>query len=102
MARRVYVGKLHELEDGEATAVGVEDRRLAVVRIGDEVFAVEDRCTHRECSLSEGLVEERAVICPCHGSEFDLETGAALVLPAKVPVETFDTEIEGDDLYVCV
>lgn len=102
MSQRVHVGKISELEDGEITAVSVAGRQIAVARVGEEVFALEDRCSHRECQLSEGLVEEKIVICPCHGSEFDLKTGEALTLPAKVPVEHFDAEVEDENVYVRV
>jgi nitrite reductase/ring-hydroxylating ferredoxin subunit len=100
--QRVHVGRLTELEDDEITAVEVGGKRLALARVGDEVFAIEDRCTHKECALSEGVLEGEAVLCPCHGSEFDLRTGEALALPAKTPVERFETEIEGEDVYVKV
>lgn len=100
MSQRVRLGKISELEDGEVTAVTTAGRQFAVARIGEEVFTLEDRCSHRECQLSEGLLEEKIVICPCHGSEFDLKPGEALALPAKTPVKRFDTEIEGEDVYV--
>lgn len=102
MGQRVNIGKLSELEDGEITAVNVEEQQIAVARIGDEVFALEDRCSHKECALSEGLVENKIVICPCHGSEFELSTGEALALPAKTPVESFGIEVDGEDVYVRV
>lgn len=100
MAQRVNIGKITELEDGEITAINVEQQQIAIARIGNEVFALEDRCSHKECALSEGLIENRTVICPCHGSEFDLRTGEALALPAKTPVESFGIEIDGEDVYV--
>jgi nitrite reductase/ring-hydroxylating ferredoxin subunit len=102
VGQRVRVGRLSDLEDDEITPVEVEGRRIALARVGDEVFAVEDRCTHRDCALSEGVLEGEAVLCPCHGSEFDLRTGEVLALPAKTPVELFETEIEGEDVYVKV
>lgn len=95
-----HVGKLSELDDGEITGVDVEGYQLAIARLGNDVFALEDRCSHKECQLSEGIVEGGAVICPCHGSEFNLETGEALALPAKAPVGRFDTKIDGEDVYV--
>jgi nitrite reductase/ring-hydroxylating ferredoxin subunit len=102
MGQRVYVGKVSKLEDGEITAVKVEGQQIAVARIGDEVFALEDVCTHKQCALSEGLIEEKTVICPCHGAEFDLTTGEALTLPAKEPIKLFETEKEGDDVYATI
>lgn len=100
MGQRVPIGKISDLEDGEVTAVRAADQRLAVARIGDEVFALEDRCSHKECELSEGLVEDSVVICPCHGSEFDLASGEAMSLPAKEPVPRFATVMDGEEVYV--
>ena len=59
--------------------VTLGDDRIAMFRIGDEVFAVGDRCSHAEASLAEGEVFDHEVECPRHGSEFDLRTGAAVV-----------------------
>jgi nitrite reductase/ring-hydroxylating ferredoxin subunit len=100
LGKRIHVGRLSNLEDDEITAVEVDGRRVALARVGNEVFAVEDRCSHKECALSEGILEGKSVLCPCHGGEFHLATGEALALPAKSPVERFDTELEGDDIYV--
>jgi nitrite reductase/ring-hydroxylating ferredoxin subunit len=100
MEQSIHIGKLSEFEDDEITPVEVGGRRIAVARVDGEVFAVEDRCTHKDCALSEGILEGKAVLCPCHGSEFDLTTGEALALPAKTPVERFTTQIEGEDVYV--
>lgn len=100
MGRRVYVGKVSELENHEIEQFVVEGQEIAIARIDDRVHAVSDTCTHRQCSLSEGLLEEGVVTCPCHGAEFDLATGEAVCLPAKEPLRLFDTAIDGDDLYL--
>jgi nitrite reductase/ring-hydroxylating ferredoxin subunit len=52
------------------------------------------------CSLAEGDLEETTVICPCHGSEFDVTSGAVLQGPAREPVATYETRVEGDNLEV--
>lgn len=100
MSQRVHIGKISELEDNEIEAFPAEGRLIAVARIGDRFYAIDDRCTHKECSLSEGLLEEETVICPCHGSEFDLATGEPRALPAKEAVERFDVIVDGEDVYV--
>jgi nitrite reductase/ring-hydroxylating ferredoxin subunit len=40
------------------------------------------------------------VICPCHGSEFDVRNGAVLQGPAREPVETYEARVEGDNLEI--
>ena len=71
------IGPLVDLPDGTARRVEVGEHALAVVRIGDDVYAIGDRCTHQDISLSEGEVSARTSEIECwkHGSAFSLETG---------------------------
>ncbi len=75
-------------------------RTSPIARNGDEVFAVEDVCSHAAVALSEGEVDDCTVECWLHGSRFDLRTGKPTGLPATEPVATFPAEIRGDDIYV--
>ena len=99
----VAVASLTELSE---TPLGVElpehDLELALVRIGDEVFAIRDECSHGKVRLSEGDVDARncSLECYLHGSSFDLRTGAALNLPATQPVPVYPCVIEGDQVLV--
>ena len=100
---RVAVATLDELGD---VPLGVEmpeaDLELALVRIGDEVFAIRDECSHGKVRLSEGDVDisNCAIECYLHGSTFDLRTGRAMNLPATQPVRVFPVLIDGDDVQV--
>ena len=73
---------------------------IAIARDGDEVFALQDRCSHAEVALSEGEVEGGTIECFLHGSCFDLRTGKPTSLPATEPVATFPIEVRGSDIYV--
>lgn len=86
---------IDELDDGGVRRFDVEGRSLAVVRLGDEVYALGDRCSHADVSLSEGEVddEECTIECPKHGSEFDLLTGEPRSLPATRPVPVYDVSV---------
>ena len=63
-------------------------------------YAFRDECTHQAYPLSDGMLEGKKLTCIYHGAEFDVETGAALCLPATDAVETYDVKVEGDDIYV--
>ena len=91
-----------ELADGTPRRVEVDGRAVALVRIGEEVHAIDDICSHAEVSLSEGDVdlEECALECWKHGSLFDLRTGEALTLPALKPVAVHTVTVEGDEVLV--
>jgi 3-phenylpropionate/trans-cinnamate dioxygenase ferredoxin component len=69
---------------------------VCVTRIGDEVFAIADTCSHSEASLSEGDVTGFKIECWLHGAEFDLRTGEVATPPASIPVETFEVNRTDD------
>ena len=83
---------------------GGTSHRIAVVRIGDDLYAVGDRCSHADVSLAEGTVydDECQLECIKHGSLFSLMTGAAVTLPATRPIPVFDVRREGNAVQVCV
>ena len=81
------------LEDRKPSRVLVGETAIAVVSIDGEIFAVGDRCSHADVSLSEGDVEGCSLECWLHGSAFDLRTGAPLTLPAIESVPVFATRV---------
>jgi len=86
---------LADLKDGEARRFDSGALRIAVVRIGDDVYALGDRCSHADYSLSEGAVDadERTLECWKHGSTFDLRTGEPQTLPATRPVPVYEVSV---------
>jgi 3-phenylpropionate/trans-cinnamate dioxygenase ferredoxin subunit len=95
---------LADLEPGTAHRIVVAGEPIAVVRIGDDVYAIGDTCSHGRVSLSEGEVwcDEREIECPKHSSTFSLETGAALTLPATQSVPVYRTQVDGHAVTVFV
>jgi len=91
-----------ELEPNTARRFEVDGRKIAVVRLGDDVYAIGDVCSHENVSLSEGEVHEddKTIECWKHGSEFSLETGEPETLPATKAVPTYDVVVDGDDVYI--
>jgi 3-phenylpropionate/trans-cinnamate dioxygenase ferredoxin component len=85
-----------DLSPGEARRFDVSGHRIALVRIDDSFYAVDDECSHEDYSLSEGEVwtEECQIECPRHGSTFDLLTGAPCSLPATQPVAVYEVRVE--------
>jgi nitrite reductase/ring-hydroxylating ferredoxin subunit len=74
-----------ELDGSSPVSVQVGDTPVLLVRDGDDVLALHDRCSHRGCSLADGDVEDGAIVCPCHGSRFDLRSGEIRQGPATAP-----------------
>ena len=91
---------LADVPEDEALGVTLGGRDVAVARHGEEVFALEDLCSHAAVALSEGGVDDCAVECWLHGSRFDLRTGKPIGLPATVPVPVYETEVADGNVYV--
>ena len=97
---RVEIGAVATIPRDRGVRVTVGNERIAMFRVGDQVYAIGDRCSHAEASLAEGFVSGREVECPRHGSEFDLETGEALSLPATKPVQTYEVPDQAGVVYM--
>ena len=88
--------RLDDLKDGSARRFDGPGYRLAVVRIGDDVYAIGDRCSHQDYSLAEGEVDpdDRTLECWKHGSTFDMRSGEPTTLPATQPVPVYEARVE--------
>ena len=101
---RYEVCPVEELPPGSMKIVPAGETLVGVYNCGGEYFALEDRCSHDDGPLVEGEWEPElcTVICPRHGSHFDLRTGRPLSLPAYEPVETYSVAAEDGMIYVDV
>ena len=91
---------LSELQQGKPVKVEKNGKTICVARVGDEIFAVDDTCSHSDASLSEGDVTDFKIECWMHGAEFDLRTGEALTPPAVAPLHTYGVHVDGDSVTV--
>ncbi len=93
-----------EIEEGLPLAVTLADgARICLVRDGDAVYAMADRCPHRDFALSGGDVVEPCVIeCPWHGARFDVRTGEVLQGPSTDPLWTYPVQIVDGSVWVNV
>jgi 3-phenylpropionate/trans-cinnamate dioxygenase ferredoxin subunit len=89
-----------QLESGKPVKLEKAGKTICVTRVGDEVFAMDDTCTHSEASLSEGDVTDFKIECWLHGAEFDLRTGEAITLPANIALEIYPVRIEANSVTV--
>ncbi len=104
MAKSVRICSVDDLSPGTAQRFEVEGKPIAVVRIGDDFYAIGDTCSHANVSLSEGdvLTDDCEIECWKHGSAFSLKDGKPQSLPATAPVDVFDVIVEGNDVMVKV
>ena len=98
MPQIIDVCPLSDLPPGAVRLVEWEDLEIGVFNCGGTVYAIEDRCSHDDGPLIEGVLDEAecTIECPRHGSRFDLKTGRPTTLPAYVPVDTFPVIIDED------
>jgi nitrite reductase/ring-hydroxylating ferredoxin subunit len=100
MAEFTTVGRADEIAEGMVTAFEVAGQQVAVVRIEGTLYGFGDTCTHRGCSLTPGEIQGTNIECECHGSVFDMTTGAVIEGPAEDPVPSFPVRDEGGELQI--
>lgn len=103
MPETVRLCSMSDIEPDTARRFDVGSHRIALVRIGaDEFFAIGDRCSHADYSLSEGEVyaDQHEIECWKHGSTFSLKTGEPTVFPATKAVPTYEVKLDGNNIMV--
>jgi 3-phenylpropionate/trans-cinnamate dioxygenase ferredoxin subunit len=91
---------LQSLVPGKPQRIEKDGESICVARIGDEVFAIGDTCSHSDASLSEGDITDFKIECWLHGAEFDLRTGQAVTPPATAPVQKYSVTVDGDSVTI--
>lgn len=96
--------RLADVPDGSATRVEGGPYGICIARLGDEIYALADRCSHQNWLLSDGEVEAFGCTIECtkHGSTFSLKDGSPQCLPATQAVEVYPVRVEGDEVVVTV
>lgn len=92
------LGKAEEIIPGSMAAFDIDGARIAVANLNGKYFGFNDICPHRGCSLVEGKLEGSTLICPCHGSQFDVTNGALLKGPATTGIDAYELEVVGNEL----
>jgi nitrite reductase/ring-hydroxylating ferredoxin subunit len=95
MARHA-VGTIADFPEQLGVRVVVAGRSLAIFRVGDAVYAIDDACPHRRFPLNDGIVHGQSVQCRTHGSCFNLATGALERGPSRSGVHAYPTFVVGD------
>jgi 3-phenylpropionate/trans-cinnamate dioxygenase ferredoxin subunit len=102
MADYITVATTEDLEPGDMLRAIVNDIPICLYNVDGVYYATQDTCTHAEASLSEGELDDGVVVCPLHGAEFDVRTGAVLCFPATQPLATYPVKVEGERIMVLV
>ena len=92
--------ELSELDPSGRLCTEVEDRFIVIVKLGDDIFCLDDVCTHDGGPLGEGELDEGCLVCPRHGAKFDVRTGEAVTMPATEPTKVHEVKLEGETIWV--
>jgi 3-phenylpropionate/trans-cinnamate dioxygenase ferredoxin subunit len=102
MAAWQRVASEEELQPDTPFATRVGEAQLAIIRLADGIFAVNDVCSHEYALLSEGFCEDGKLECPLHQACFDIRTGQALSAPATTAIATYPVKCENGDVFVMI
>ena len=91
---------LDSIMEGKPVKLSKNGKDVCVARVGNEVFAIEDNCSHQVAALSEGEQNGYKIECWLHSAEFDLRTGQALTPPASQAVKTYPVLVDGNNVVV--
>jgi len=100
MAAYIKVADVADLAPGQAMAITVADKRIALFSVDGTVFAIDDTCTHRGGPLSEGELKDGIVTCPWHGAQYSCRDGQVLRPPAPKSVSSYPVRITNGAIQV--
>ena len=100
MADFLTVARVDQVPPGTLKVFRVKGRRIALSQVDGVFYAIDDLCTHDEGPLGEGTLHGDEVECPRHGARFSVRTGAALRMPAVVPVKVHAVRRDGQNIQV--
>jgi len=99
--KEIEISALEDIPENKPWGFERDGLALVLIRKGNEVFALEDVCSHMEVPLSFGtMVEEYVIQCLAHGARFDIRSGKNLSFPAVTPVRSYKTEVREGKVYV--
>jgi len=96
----VSVAKTDDVPEDGVLQVRVGEAEVLLANVGGAYRAIGDVCTHAQCSLADGWIEDGTIVCACHGSAFDLGTGDVVMEPATEPEPVYAVRVEGDDIQI--
>jgi 3-phenylpropionate/trans-cinnamate dioxygenase ferredoxin subunit len=94
------VARASDVAPGTTHRVAVGGEAILLCNVEGAIYAIQDLCTHDGGELDQGELDGCRIMCPRHGAYFDVTTGAALTLPAILPVRTYPVRVEGDAIFV--
>jgi 3-phenylpropionate/trans-cinnamate dioxygenase ferredoxin component len=95
-----FACKLSSLKPNQPQTVEIDDRFVIVVLLNDQVYCIEDLCTHDGGTFGSAELEGACIVCPRHGAKFDVRTGEAKCMPATEATLSHVVRVDGDNVLI--
>ena len=96
----IKLASVTDVKPNSMMDVTVNDQKILLANVNGNYYALSDKCMHRGCQLSKGKLVGETVVCPCHGSTYDLKTGNFLKGPTKKPQPKYELKVEKTDIMI--
>ena len=96
----IKLASKNDAKPNSMMGVTINDQKILLANINGNYYAIGNVCMHRGCQLSKGKLQDETVVCPCHGSTFDLKTGNFVKGPTKKPEPTYELKVENNDILI--
>ena len=100
MSDAIKIANLSDVKQGQMFRANHNDTFILLTNINNEIFAIDDMCTHEDASLYKGALKGHCVECPLHGSHFDFRTGKPDGNPATEAVKTYKVEVKENEIFI--
>ncbi|MBI3626765.1 FAD-dependent oxidoreductase [Candidatus Uhrbacteria bacterium] len=94
------VAKTSDIKEGAPFCAQVKEKQIALFKMGEKFYAMDNLCTHAGGPLCEGTLSGNTIECPWHGSQFDITSGKVMAGPAAEPQTMYEVRVEGDEVKV--
>ena len=96
----VNVASAADLKPNKMKAVNVNGQPILLVNLEGTYYAIGNKCTHMQCTLTNGELKGEIVQCPCHGSSFNVKTGKVVGGPAAVAEPKYEVKVENGQIMI--
>jgi len=96
----IKIANLTDVKQGKMFRTKINNNFILLANINNEIFAIDDMCTHEDASLYKGALKGHCVECPLHGSHFDFRTGKPDGNPATDAVKTYEVEVRENEIFI--
>lgn len=101
MEKRVFVCNSADIPLGSMRTFSVNGHLVAMANVGGDFFAVDDICTHEQCSLdTDDALDGNILICGCHGTMFDIQSGKVMAPSAIRDVKSYEVKVSDNDIFI--